>query len=53
MISILDWLYSLIGVTYSSEFEFVFLLLSCVIVVIGFTCALSMFIGIVFAIFKK
>ena len=53
MITILDWLYGLIGVPYSSEFEFIFLLIAAVCVVIAFACALSMFIGIVFAIFKK
>lgn len=53
MIKILDWLYELIGVPYSNSLEFIYLIMCGILVVIAFTCALSMFIGIVFAIFKR
>jgi len=33
--------------------EFMVALVSCVLLVISFTCALSLFIGIAFAIFRR
>ena len=53
MITLIEWLSELIGISVTSDNEFIFLLVSAILVVIAFTCALSLFIGIAFAIFKR
>lgn len=51
--TLIQWVTSILGVTIDSNNEFMYLLVAGVLLVIGFTCALSLFIGIVFAIFKR
>lgn len=51
--TIAEWLSQLTGVFITPENEFLFLLVSFVLITIAFTCALSLFIGIAFAIFKR
>ena len=53
MIGLVTWLTDILGVSLSPENEFFYLLIAGVLVVIAFTCALSLFIGIAFAIFKR
>lgn len=50
-VTLIDWISSVIGP--SSDFDFLIVLCACILLVIAFTCALSMVIGIVFAIFKR
>ena len=50
-VSLIDWITSVIGPV--TDYEFLIVLCACVLLVIAFTCALSMILGIVFAIFKR
>ena len=49
--TVFEWVYTVIGVV--GDYDFLVALCACVLVVIAFTCALSMVLGIVFAIFKR
>lgn len=49
--TLFDWVSALIG--FPSDYDFIIVICSALLVVIAFTCALSMVLGIVFAIFKR
>ena len=51
--TLVQWVMSVLGQTIDSQNEFLLFLTSCVLLVIGFTCSLSLFIGIAFAIFRR
>lgn len=51
--TLIQWVMSVLGQVIDSNNEFMYLLVASVLLVIGFTCALSLFIGIAFAIFRR
>ena len=50
-VTLIDWIRSVIGPV--TDYDFLIVLCACVLLVISFTCALSMVLGIVFSIFKR
>lgn len=51
--TLVQWVTNALGVLVDSNNEFMFVLVASVLLVICFTCALSLFIGIAFAIFRR
>lgn len=51
--TLMQWVSAVLGQVIDSNNEFMYMLIAGVLLVIGFTCALSLFIGIAFAIFRR